>query len=107
MGIFDAFFNLADINSGVEEYRAKDGAVLLDVRTPEEYREGHIEGSINVPLDNITAIGSTVKNVNTPLYVYCLSGARSGQAVSYLKKSGYTNVTNIGGISNYRGKVMI
>lgn len=105
MGLF-AFLSPPDINAGVAEYESTDGAVLLDVRTEEEYREGHIAGSINLPLDKIAAIGNMVKDKSTPLYVHCLSGSRSGRAVSCLKKSGYTNATNIGGISGYRGKVI-
>lgn len=105
MGLFD-FFRGADINTGITKYEATDGAVLIDVRTPEEYRDGHIDGSINLPLDRISFIENTVENKNTPLYVYCYSGSRSGRAVSYLKQNGYTDVTNIGGIKNYRGKAV-
>lgn len=105
MGLF-TFFSASDINSGVAECKSTDGAVLLDVRTEEEYRSGHIDGSINLPLDRIAGIGNIVKNKNIPLYVHCLSGGRSRQAVSYLKQMGYTNATNIGGISGYRGKVI-
>ena len=105
MGIF-SFLRGHDVNAGVEEYRSTDGAVLLDVRTANEYRQGHIEGSVNLPLDKIGRIGNLVKDKNTPLYVHCLSGARSGQAVSHLKKMGYANTKNIGGISGYRGKVV-
>lgn len=105
MGLF-GFMRTADINEGVEEYKKTKGAVLIDVRTAEEYREGHIEGSINWPLDRINQVESFIKDKETPLYVHCLSGGRSGQAVSYLKHAGYTNAKNIGGISSYRGKVV-
>lgn len=106
MGLFNFFHNTADINTGVAEYETNDGAVLLDVRTAEEYRDGHIDGSVNIPLDRISSVENIVKDKSTPLYVYCLSGGRSGQAVSYLKQMGYTNVKNIGGISSYRVKVV-
>lgn len=105
MGLFD-FFRMPDINAGVAEYEKNNGAVLLDVRTAEEYRDGHIDGSVNVPLDRIPLIENTVKDKSTRLYVYCYSGSRSGQAVAFLKRMGYTNTTNIGGISGYRGKVV-
>lgn len=105
MGLF-TLFRSADMNTGVAEYTKTDGAVLLDVRTAEEYRDGHIEGSVNLPLDRIMAIENTVKDKNTPLFVHCYSGSRSGKAVAYLKRMGYTNATNIGGISNYHGKVV-
>ena len=104
MGIFD-FFKQPDINQGVEEYRQAADAVLLYVRTPQEYREGHIPGSQNVPLQQLDKVEEVTENKDTVLYVYCRSGARSRQAVSLLKHMGYTNVHNIGGIAAYSGKV--
>ena len=104
MGIFD-FFKQPDINQGVQEYKNAAGAVLLDVRTPQEYREGHIPGSQNVPLQQLDKVEEVTENKATVLYVYCRSGARSRQAVSLLKHMGYTNVHNIGGIAAYSGKV--
>ena len=104
MGFFD-FFKQSDINQGVKEFAATPGAVLLDVRTPEEYREGHIPGSKNVPLQSLDKVTGLVNNQDTPVFVYCHSGARSRQAVSALRRMGYTNVKNIGGIAAYAGKV--
>ena len=104
MGIFD-FFKQPDINQGVQEFKNATGAVLLDVRSPQEYREGHIPGSKNVPLQELDKVDSVTENKDTMLYVYCRSGARSRQAVSILKHMGYTNVHNIGGIAAYSGKV--
>ena len=104
MGFFD-FLKGPDMNQGVKEYQATPGAVLLDVRTPEEYREGHIPGSKNIPLQTIDNVRTVADNKDTPLYVYCHSGGRSRQAVQRLGQMGYRNVTNIGGIAAYRGKV--
>ena len=104
MGIFD-FFKQPDINQGVQEYKNAAGAVLLDVRTPQEYQEGHIPGSHNMPLQQLDKVEEVTENKDTVLYVYCRSGARSRQAVSLLKHMGYTNVHNIGGIAAYSGKV--
>ena len=104
MGFFDLFKH-NDINQGVKDYHNIPGAVLLDVRTPQEYREGHIPGSKNVPLQTIDKISSVADNKNIPLFVYCYSGARSRQAVSYLQHMGYSNANNIGGITAYSGKV--
>ena len=94
-----------DINQGVKEYSATNGAVLLDVRTPGEYREGHIPGSQNIPLQSIDEVDCMIQNISTPIFVYCLSGGRSRQAAAILMQMGYTNVKNIGGISAYGGKV--
>ena len=104
MGLFD-FLKQPDINKGVADYRNTEGAMLLDVRTPQEYREGHIPGSKNVPLQTIDKIRSVADNKDTALFVYCYSGGRSRQAVSMLQHMGYTNVQNIGGITAYSGKV--
>ena len=104
MGFFD-LFKQNDINQGVKDYHNIPGAVLLDVRTPQEYREGHIPGSKNLPLQTIDKVDSIVENKDTVLYVYCHSGARSRQAASLLQHMGYSNVTNIGGITAYSGKV--
>ena len=79
--------------------------IILDVRTPQEYQEGHISGSKNVPLQTIDKISSVADNKNIPLFVYCYSGGRSRQAAAVLGQMGYTNVRNIGGIAAYHGKV--
>ena len=104
MGLFD-FFKKQSIDEGVEEYRATPGAILLDVRTRKEHRDGHIPGSKNVPLDSIEKVAGLAPDKNTPLFVYCQSGGRSGQAASILKRAGYVNVKNIGGFGAYTGKV--
>ena len=106
MGFFD-FFKQVDINQGVKEYSATPGAVLLDVRTAEEYRGGHIPGSKNVPLQAIDKVSSVAENKDTVLFVYCYSGARSCQAAGLLQRMGYRNVNNIGGIAAYAGKVEV
>lgn len=104
MGFF-VFLKGPDMNQGVKDYQATPSAVLLDVRTPEEYREGHIPGSKNVPLQSLDKVTGFVNNQDTPVFVYCHSGARSSQAVKALRRMGYNNVKNIGGIAAYAGKV--
>jgi len=104
MSFFD-FIRQPDVNQGVTEYRRTSGAVLLDVRTPVEYRDGHIPESRNIPLQIIDTVGTVAENKDTALYVYCQSGARSLQATGLLRQMGYTNVNNIGGFAAYKGKV--
>ena len=98
------FFKRADINAGVEQYRSTSGAVLLDVRTAEEYAGGHIPGSVNVPLGKLEGVDQIAKK-DTPLFVYCYSGARSASAAAELEGNGYASVRNIGGIAGWRGPV--
>ena len=85
---------------------AKEGALLLDVRTAGEYLRGKIEGSINIPVDEVTNfVESVVPDKSHTIYVYCLSGARSVHAVSTMVKLGYTRVYNmINGLLAWRAK---
>lgn len=103
------FFNLfvrKDINEGIERYLKEENAVLLDVRTNEEYAAGHIEGSINLPIGEIDRAGTVIMDKDVPIYVYCRSGKRSERAAAYLKGNGYTKVNDIGGILSYKGKII-
>ena len=102
---FSDFLKGPDINQGVKEYSTTDGAVLLDVRTPDEYRQGYIPGSKNVPLQSISKVAGMIDNKSTPIFVYCLGGVRSRQAAAILQQMGYTNVKDIGGIAAYSGKM--
>ena len=103
MGIFD-MFRTPDINAEVERFRAEPGAALLDVRESDEYAEGHIPGSVNIPLSDIARVEARLPDKGGKYFVYCLSGARSGRAVDYMTAHGYTDVTNIGGLRAYRGR---
>lgn len=104
MGLFD-FLKQPDIGEGFSRFEKTPGAVLLDVRTRQEYAQSRLPGSRNIPLDEIGRDDGIGGGPDTPLFVYCHSGARSSQAVAVLRRMGYRNVTNIGGIVGYRGKV--
>ena len=103
MGFFDRFKG-PDINEGLARCRSTERALLLDVREPDEYAKGHIPGSMNLPLSALETAEICIPRLDTPVFVCCLSGARSAQAVSRLRKMGYRQVENIGGILNYRGE---
>lgn len=103
MDFFNLFKNI-DINDGLKKMKCINGAVLLDVRTREEYIDAHIPGSLNIPLDKLQTVESRIPDKNTPLFVHCLSGGRSRQAVHFLKNIGYSDVTDIGGIHDYKGQ---
>ena len=94
------FFRREEINAGAEECRNTPGAVLLDVREAEEFQSGHIPGAVNLPLSRI---GQARLEKSTPIFAYCLRGTRSLQAVGELKRTGYTRVKSIGGITRYKG----
>lgn len=77
---------------------AKAKGIWIDVRTPEEFKEGHLKDAVNIPVDQIGArIGSVSPDKSAPVNLYCRSGRRSEAALQELKKMGYTNVTNHGG----------
>ena len=105
MGLFSANHRLS-MDEGVQLFRDTPGAVLVDVRERDEYEKGRVPGSINLPLSRIRDAEDVLPDLSAPLFVYCLSGGRSGRAVAELTQMGYTAVTNIGGIGNYHGEVV-
>ncbi|MGI6031287.1 MAG: rhodanese-like domain-containing protein [Eubacteriales bacterium] len=99
MSFLNLFSRGSSLKAGLQQAQSTPGAILLDVRTPEEYEQGHLPGSLNLPLAEIHTISLPTEQ---PLFVYCLSGGRSAQACSHLRKRGYT-ATNIGGLMGYQG----
>jgi len=81
----------------------EEDVVILDVRTNEEYQEGHIENAINIPLDEIT--DDIDLDEDKKILIYCQSGNRSKEASSKLYSLGY-DVYNFGGISNWPYEVV-
>ena len=64
------------------------GAIILDVRTPEEFKTGHIAAAINIPVDQVKGVISDLKKKNKPVITCCRSGARSRMAKSVLEAAG-------------------
>lgn len=104
MNLF-ALFRRNDINREIDDFSNIPDAVLLDVRSEEEYMSGHIPQSVNIPLDKISNIQNVVKKQDSAIFVYCLRGTRSRRASGILRKLGYKNVKSIGGIASYKGKL--
>ena len=76
-----------------------ENAIIVDVRETDEYDSGHIDGSVNIPVGNISSIDY---DKDTKIIVYCVSGTRSANAAKELIEMGYTNVYNLdGGIINW------
>jgi phage shock protein E len=63
-------------------------ATIIDVRTPGEFMGGHVQGSINIPLQDITSKVQEIKKMSQPIILCCASGNRSGQATSFLRAQG-------------------
>lgn len=105
MGLFDGW-KMPDIGQGVEEFRATPGAVLLDVRSRQEFQKGHIPGSRNVPLSSPRGGRRPGGGQGDPAVRLLLQrGPEAARAVHVLRRMGYANVKNIGGIAAWTGEV--
>ena len=100
-GLFTKKYQSLSMEQAKDELDHNDNIVLVDVRTPEEYRSGHIQGSVNIPLDSLDAVERKIPDKDSRIFVYCLSGARSRMACQLMAASGYNDITNIGGISSW------
>lgn len=65
------------------------GALLVDVRTPDEYASGHVDGALNLPVQELPARLSELGPTSRPVVVYCRSGARSARAAELIRQAGY------------------
>lgn len=83
------------------------GALVLDVRTPTEFAEGHLDAAVLVPVQEVTRRIAEIEQMtdgdkSQPIVVYCASGGRAGQAKELLLEAGFTSVTNAGGYAELR-----
>lgn len=86
MSLF-GIFSEKEATNEIKEYLS-NGAVVLDVRTQEEWDEGHTEGAKHIVLQTIPANVDEIKSWNKPVIAVCRSGGRSGQATQFLKQNG-------------------
>jgi len=87
MGILD-FFGLGNKNKNLIKEARRNGALIIDVRTVKEYKQGHVKESVNIPLDVLSSRIDELKRMKKPLLMCCASGMRSGSATVLLKKNG-------------------
>lgn len=73
---------------------------IVDVRTPEEFTEGHFPNAINIPLDQVAQRINEFKEMKKTIIAYCHSGNRSGVAISILKQNGIVDAVNGGGLED-------
>ena len=94
------------MDEAVKMMKDEKNYIILDVRRPDEYAEGHIPGAINVPNEEIGAAEiSELPSKSQLILVYCRSGRRSKEASEKLVKLGYTNIVEFGGILDYKGEI--
>lgn len=87
MGLFNLLFNRKKMANEIQEYLQKN-AVILDVRTVEEWNGGHSEGAQLITLSTVPARVDEIKAWNKPVIAVCKSGGRSGQATQFLQSHG-------------------
>lgn len=93
------------MDEAVEMMKKESGYIILDVRRPDEYAEGHIPSAINLPNEDIgTAEIPELPDKAQLILVYCRSGRRSKEASEKLVKLGYTNIVEFGGILDWKGE---
>jgi len=85
---------------------ADEEIVLVDVRTPEEFAEGHIPGAVCIPKETISVGAELPFGVDVKLFLYCHSGGRSAEVANKLVSMGYTDVTDFGGIADWPYEVV-
>ena len=94
------------MDEAVKMMKDEKNYIILDVRRPDEYTEGHIPGAINVPNEEIgTAEIAELPDKSQLILVYCRSGRRSKEASEKLVKLGYTNIVEFGGILDWKGEI--
>lgn len=94
------------MDEAVKMMKEEKNYIILDVRRPDEYAEGHIPGAINVPNEEIgTAEIAELPDKSQLILVYCRSGRRSKEASEKLVKLGYTNIVEFGGILDFKGEI--
>lgn len=103
-----ATFALASCAPAGEPITVGPDTIVIDVRTPAEYSEGHLEGAVNIDVQDAN-FGTILSQLPTDgeYVVYCRSGNRSAQAVEIMKASGFTNVVDAGGVNDASTKTGI
>lgn len=86
----------------IKEILQQPQATIIDVRSPMEYASGHVDGAVNIPVDEIAHEMDQLKALTPPYILYCRSGARSSMAAHYMTQAGFKEVYNAGGLADIR-----
>ena len=81
-------------------HKVKNGARIVDVRSPMEFAGGHFAGAVNIPVQELQFRVNEVGAPHESIILYCASGARSGMAAMMLSQMGFSDVVNAGGVRN-------
>ena len=100
-----AFISISS-DEAMKMLQENESYILLDVRTMEEYKEGHIKDAICIPNETIDdTVVDTLTDMDQLIFVYCRSGRRSKEAAQKLVDMGYTKIYDIGGIIDWKGEI--
>lgn len=89
------------MQEAIKKFKEEEGYIIIDVRRPDEYKEGHIPKAINIVNEEIIDRPKKLQDLNQTIYVYCRSGRRSKEASEKLTNLGYTNIIEFGGILDW------
>ena len=103
--MFDAIKSLFGLEKTDYAALVKQGAIILDVRSKDEFKSGHIEGALNIPVQILSSNLSRLKDKKKPIITCCASGMRSASAKSILLNAGYSEVYNGGSWSGLNQKI--
>jgi len=106
LGIIVAFvlytrFSAARISGSDAHQLVAEGATLLDVRSPQEFASGHIQGAVNIPVQELGRRVDELGDQSGEIVVYCQSGGRSAAAKRLLESRGFANVHDLGGMARW------
>ncbi len=104
LAAFFIFRRMSLVSPEAAKQYLRSGALVIDFRGQDEYASGHLPGTVNIPLGELSARISTVcPDKNRVILLHCLSGGRSGMALGTLKSLGYTNAFNLGSYTRAEG----
>lgn len=104
--MFEMFKNAMGFGDSIDYKELKEeGAIVLDVRSSMEFKDGHYQKAVNIPLDQLEQKLNQLKDKDKPILTCCVSGARSGTAKRILESKGFTKVYNGGNWNNLGQKL--
>ncbi len=95
--------NMLTVNEGINKARTEKNAVLLDIRSKEDYKRGHVGGAVNVPMDKLEQVKTRIRSADTTIYVLGDFNNNPKKAARALKKMGYSNAVPSGNMEEHQG----
>lgn len=100
MAVFKMLAKPSADEKATARQKARDGALVLDVRSADEYAGGHFQDALNIPVQELDGRVKELGDTGRSIVVYCAAGVRAARAKSILQKAGFQDVVNAGGLSD-------